>query len=613
MLSVGTKYLSSAKANLEGKVAAIDKSQAVIEFSLDGNILAANQNFLKTMGYSLAEIKGKHHGIFVDPKYRASAEYQQFWAKLKRGEYEAGQYRRIAKDGKGVWLQATYNPILDSRGRPVSVVKFASDITGQKAKAADFEGQLAAIDKAQAVIEFALDGTILTANPNFIAAMGYASLEEIKGKHHSIFVEPTDRASAEYKAFWEKLRRGEYDARQYRRIGKGGREVWIQASYNPIVDADGKPYKVVKYATDITEQIKSTRMMHDVVNKTLATVDAAKKNDLTVKVPTEGVTGDLKVLSDGVNDLLGTLASVIDTVREAAERTATVSKVISDGSRNLASRTEQQASNLEETSATTEELSASVKQSADNARKATDLGRRAKAVAEKGGQVITDAVEAMERIDKSSKSISDIITVIDGIAFQTNLLALNAAVEAARAGDSGRGFAVVASEVRALAQRSADAAKDIRGLISDSGNQVTGGVALVNEAGSVLGEIVTAVSRVATDMEEIATAASEQSRGIEEISLSVANLDEITQQNSSMAEQSSTTAQELQSQIDLLRGMVAAFNTGNARVAAGQQSAVTQLARRASEMRQPPQHASAPPPRAMAAAGGKKSDGWEEF
>ncbi len=240
-------------ADFEGQLAAVSKAQAVIEFKLDGTVITANENFLKTLGYTLEEIRGKHHSMFVEPAYRDSADYRAFWEKLARGEYDARQYKRIGKGGKEVWIQASYNPIMDMNGKPFKVVKYATEITEQKLRAADFEGQLAAVSKAQAVIEFKLDGTVITANENFLKTLGY-TLEEIRGQHHRMFVDPAHRDTGEYRAFWEKLNRGEYDAGQYKRIGKGGREVWIQASYNPILDMNGRPFKVVKYATDVTQQ-----------------------------------------------------------------------------------------------------------------------------------------------------------------------------------------------------------------------------------------------------------------------------------------------------------------------------------------------------------------------
>ena len=235
-------------------IAAIDKSQAVIEFAMDGTIITANDNFLKTLGYTLEEIRGKHHSMFVEPAFRNSAAYREFWAMLSRGEYQASEYKRVGKGGREVWIQGSYNPILDKSGKPFKVVKFATDITERKTKSMEDAGQIAAINRAQAVISFNLDGTIITANENFLKVMGY-SLAEIQGKHHSMFVEPAFRDSAAYRDFWATLNRGEYQAAEYKRIGKGGREIWIQASYNPILDLNGKPFKVVKYATDTTAQV----------------------------------------------------------------------------------------------------------------------------------------------------------------------------------------------------------------------------------------------------------------------------------------------------------------------------------------------------------------------
>jgi len=246
----------SNKANNDSalaQAAAIGKSQAVIEFKLDGTIVTANENFLNAMGYSLDEIRGKHHSMFVEPATRDSHDYREFWARLNRGEFQAAQYKRIAKGGREIWIQASYNPILDKAGKPVGVVKFATDITAQKIHSMEDAGKIAAIGRAQAVIEFNMDGTIRNANPNFLAAMGY-SLAEIQGRHHSMFVEPVEASSQGYREFWGALNRGEFQAGEFKRIAKGGREIWIQASYNPILDLNGKPYKVVKYATDITAQ-----------------------------------------------------------------------------------------------------------------------------------------------------------------------------------------------------------------------------------------------------------------------------------------------------------------------------------------------------------------------
>ncbi len=244
------------KASLQNalaQAAAINKSQAVIEFNLDGTIISANQNFLSALGYSLEEIKGKHHSMFVDPAKRDGSEYREFWASLNRGEFQAAQYRRVGKGGKEVWIQASYNPVFDTKGKPVKVIKFATDITAQKIQSIEDSGKIAAMSRAQAVIEFNMDGTIVTANENFLGAMGY-SRAEVQGRHHSIFVTPADRDSTAYCEFWAGLNRGDYQAGEFKRVGKGGREVWILATYNPILDESGKPFKVVKFATEVTEQ-----------------------------------------------------------------------------------------------------------------------------------------------------------------------------------------------------------------------------------------------------------------------------------------------------------------------------------------------------------------------
>jgi len=550
-------------SDMQGQIAAINRAQAVIEFALDGSIVHANENFLKAVGYSLAEVKGKHHSMFVEPAFAQSAEYKAFWDKLRRGEYEAAQYRRIGKGGKEVWLQASYNPILDRKGKPVKVVKFATDITAQKLQMADFEGQLAAIDKAQAVIQFNLDGTILEANENFLGALGY-SLAEVKGKHHSIFVEPAYAQSPEYKAFWDKLRRGEYDAAQYKRIGKGGKEVWIQASYNPIMDASGRPYKVVKYATDVTKQVQAAQMMQKAVTETQGVVEAAKADDLTRRIPLDGKTGDIRVLCEGVNDLLDGMSGIIADIKVASDTIAAASGEISTGSQDLAQRTESQAASIEETAASMHEVTTTVKQNADNAQAASQLAVAARDTAQKGGQVVQDAVIAVTQIEESAAKISDIVGLIDEIAFQTNLLALNASVEAARAGEAGKGFAVVAQEVRALAQRSANASKDIKALINASNAQVKTGAGLVNQAGSSLTEIVSGVKKVADIVAEIAAASREQSTGLEQINTAVGSMDEMTQRNGALVEETSAAAQSLANQAGELAALVQRYRINNA-------------------------------------------------
>ncbi len=260
VVKVATDITAQKRLNLDaaGKLAAISRAQAVIEFNLDGTILDANDNFLATVGYGRDEIIGKHHRMFVDAREHNSPAYKAFWEALGRGTFQATEFRRTGKNGREIWLQASYNPIFDTLGHPFKVVKFATDITQAKLRTAEFEGKLAAISKSQAIIEFALDGTILAANENFLAAVGY-DLAEIKGKHHRLFVDPDEQQTSAYRSFWEKLGQGQFQAGEFKRLGKGGKEVWLQASYNPIFDPAGRPIKVVKFASDISEAVAARR------------------------------------------------------------------------------------------------------------------------------------------------------------------------------------------------------------------------------------------------------------------------------------------------------------------------------------------------------------------
>jgi methyl-accepting chemotaxis protein len=455
------------------------------------------------------------------------------------------------------------------RGRVVKVVEFASDITSQKQRNANYEGQIAAINRVMAVVEFDLSGTILRANDNFLNVLGYAE-DEIKGRHHRMFVEPSYANSDEYRQFWERLERGEFETGQYKRLGKGGKEIWIQASYNPVLNADGRPVHVIKFASDITATVEANRRLQAAA---MAVIDAAEQNDLTKRISLEGQSGDIAMLCAGMNKMLDSMSSVVREIREVAREVSNASAEISASTSDLSQRTEEQAASLEETSASMEEIAATVKKNAENAQAANQAATATHDVASRGGQVVAQAVEAMSRIEDSSRSISDIIGVIDEIARQTNLLALNAAVEAARAGDAGRGFAVVASEVRSLAQRSSQAAKDIKDLIVNSSSQVKGGVELVNRAGAALNEITESIKQVADLVSDIASASMEQATGIEQVNKALTQMDEATQQNSALVEENAATAKTLEHQAKAMDERIAVFRideqAGGYRMAAG--------------------------------------------
>lgn len=600
-------------ADFEGQLKAINKIQGVIEFDLKGNILAVNENFAKVTGYTEKEIVGNHHSMFLDATYKSSSEYKLFWEKLGRGEPNDGLFHRIGKGGKEVWLQASYNPIYGLDGKPFKVVKYATDVTEFKLKEADSSGQLQALDKVLGVVEFDLTGKITKVNDNFAAVTGY-SRNEIVGNHHSMFVDSTYKASQDYKAFWDKLNRGEADAGQYKRIGKGGKEVWLQASYNPILDLNGKTFKVVKFATEITAQHEAARSLEAAVEETQQVIENAKAGDLTDRVSLEGKSGAIASLCDGVNALMDKMTEVIAQVREAGETINTAANEIASGNNDLSSRTEQQASSLEETASSMEELASTVKQNAENAKHANQLAAAASGVAVRGGQVVGNVVTTMADINSSAKKIEDIISVIDGIAFQTNILALNAAVEAARAGEQGRGFAVVAGEVRNLAQRSASAAKEIKDLISDSVSKTAEGTKLVESAGSTMQEIVSSVQRVTDIMGEIAAASSEQSAGIDQVNSSITSMDEVTQQNAALVEEAAAAAESLVEQATSLMDTVGGFKLQGMgqerRSSSSPMRKSTPVARKPVPMSKP---ASKPATAKVMAKTGTDDEAWEEF
>jgi methyl-accepting chemotaxis protein len=506
------------------------------------------------MGYRLDEVQGKPHSMFVEAEFARSDAYRQFWQRLNDGQYQAGEYKRLGKNGREVWIQAAYNPILDLNGKPFKVVKYASDITRAKLQAADFAGQLAAIGKSQAVIEFQMDGSIIEANENFLRALGYRA-DEIKGKHHSMFVDPAYARSDEYRMFWKRLNDGQYDAGEYKRIGKAGREVWIQAAYNPILDLNGKPFKVVKYATDVSERKFANLAISSVI-------DSLSNGDLTATMTGE-YQGEFASLRDQLNASMGTLGTMVTQIGQAADTINSGARDIAEGNSNLNTRTQEQSSALEETASSLEELTATVKQNANNANQANQLASGAQVAAENGGQVVSAAVAAMTAITEASKKVADIIGVIEQIAFQTNMLALNAAVEAARAGDQGRGFAVVAAEVRTLAQRSASAAKEIKALIQDSQEKVEQGAKLVNRSGETLSEIVASVKKVSDIIGEIDAASEQQASGIDQINSAVAQMDKNTQQNAAMVEQATAAAESMTEQARNMSELVRFFKVSS--------------------------------------------------
>jgi methyl-accepting chemotaxis protein len=432
------------------KLSAFDQSQAIIEFDPHGIILTANANFLRTMGYTIDEIRGQPHGLFVEPSERESAEYRAFWHDLRNGICRAAEFHRLGKGRREVWIQASYNPVRDRAGRVVKIVKLATDITAQKAHNLDLGGQIAALDRSQAVIAFTPDGTILGANANFLTTVGYA-LSEIQGQHHRLFVDPTEQEGEAYRGFWAALVRGEFQAGEFRRIAKGGREVFIQATYNPITGHDGRVVKVVKFASDVTAQVveRQRRM-------------AAQHS----------IGSDLDTIGQAVEDVS----------RQTVEAAGMVGRVSGD---------------IQAVAAGAEELSASVGEISQQVSNAAQMAGEAVEQAHRTGSIVAG-------LSGQAAQIGEVIGLIQGIAGQTNLLALNATIEAARAGVAGKGFAVVASEVKALAEQTARATDQIRG-------QIAATQSATREAVDAIGSIRGTIQALDQVSAAIAAAVEEQS------------------------------------------------------------------------------------------------------
>ena len=441
-------FFSKSASDDRAIVDALNASQAVIEFTPKGNIITANANFLNAVGYSLSEVVGRHHSIFCDPEYAKGEDYRRFWNELAAGKFQSNEFKRFAKGGRALWLQATYNPVRNKSGDVIKVIKFAADITAAKLQNLDYAGHVAAIGRAQAVIEFTPQGEVIKANDNFLKALGYR-LDEIKGKHHSMFCEPGYAASSDYRQFWQALAKGEFQSAEYKRIGNGGKEVYIQASYNPIFDDTGAVVKVVKFATDVTETVRK------------------------------------RLRNDGLgHDINRELGDVINQMVTATQMTASAS-----------SASTETGSIINSVAAASEELSLSVRDISQNMSYAREGVQGVFKHAEK-------ANVSASSLNNSATSMNAVVTMIQDIASQINLLALNATIESARAGDAGKGFAVVASEVKSLANQAAHSTQRIASEIANMQTVTTEVVAALNLISNDMNSVLENVANVAGAIEQ---------------------------------------------------------------------------------------------------------------
>jgi methyl-accepting chemotaxis protein len=531
-------------------IRAVSRSRAIIEFSITGETLSANANFLKIFGYTLEEVQGMPYTFFLSPADRESKETRELWDGLARGEFYSGIYRHLGKAGNTIWLQTTINPVFDEQHRPYKVAYFASDVSATKESGADYQSQLEALDKSQALIDFNIDGIILHANQNFLNLMGY-SLEEIKGKHHSMFLDPHQRDTQAYRDFWTQLRNGQFWFGEAKRRHKAGRDIYLNATYNPVFDLNGRVYKVLKTGTDITEQVRvrteaqaaearekqETQERQIKINNLLEVVAAAAEGDLTREITVSG-TDVAGQMAEGLGRLLADLRKSIASIGHTATSVASSSHELSSISQQLSSSSQSEAQQANGVSSASEQVSSNVSIVASSAdemlasiREISKSASEAARVAKSAVTLANATTQTISKLGISSQEIGKVIKVITSIAQQTNLLALNATIEAARAGEAGKGFAVVANEVKELAKETAHATEEISQKIESIQSDTKAAITaiadvseIINQVNDISGTIASAVEEQTATTNEIGRNVSDAARGTRDIAQNIRHL-----------------------------------------------------------------------------------------
>ena len=632
------RRIAELEAELKVRTDIMNLTSIVSESDKKGDIIAINDKFVAVSQYSRQELLGHPHSTVRHPDMPREI-FKQMWATIGRGDIFRGVIKNRAKDGTPYYVDAVVAPIPGDDGKPMKYLGVRYDITAIETERHNARSVLGAIDASFAYIEFDLAGQVLTANDNFLKAMGY-QLSEIKGHHHRMFCTSETVNAPAYGQFWTELKQGKARSGVFKRVSKAAHDVHLQAVYTPVTDEMGRVTKIVKIATDVTADVTAATMLEHAVERANLVTAAAKAGDLSQRIALEGLSGPVGSLCEGVNAMLDTtadifaevarvlaglsegdlgqrvsheyvgafgdlkrhanatgdslaavmgdvarvfsglsegdlsqrisrdmqgafnqvkldanasctkLADVIDEVRSAADALTGAANQVSATAQSLSQAASEQAANVEQSTESIGVLSAAIAQTSDTARGTDGMATKTSKEAVQGGSAVSQTVNAM-------KQIAAKIGIVDDIAYQTNLLALNAAIEAARAGEHGKGFAVVAAEVRKLAERSQTAAREIGELASSS-------VSTAEQAGKLLDAIVPSIQKTSELVQEIAAASAEQSESASHIGGAMDQLSKATQQNASASEQLAATSEELSGQADQLQQSVAFFATASA-------------------------------------------------